>query len=152
MPRLGGGGCVVEGRSGADEVDVAVAGGLLIAAGLTMLVWTVVLFDRVGEGTLAIGSPVKLVVRGPYRHVRNPMMTSVFGIQLGTAIAFASPWLFGWFAWSPLSAAFAHAHLAAIGWAVMMVVGLSYRLIPMIVPAELYPVKIECDSILIGID
>jgi protein-S-isoprenylcysteine O-methyltransferase Ste14 len=63
-----------------------------------MLVWTVVLFDRVGEGTLAIGSPVKLVVRGPYRHVRNPMMTGVFWIQLGTAIASTSPWLFGWFA------------------------------------------------------
>ena len=27
-----------------------------------------------------------------------------------------------------MSAAFAHAHVAAIGWAVMMVVGLSYRL------------------------
>jgi protein-S-isoprenylcysteine O-methyltransferase Ste14 len=76
---------------------LAIAGGLLIALGLGMLVWTVVLFDRVGEGTLAIGSPVKLVVRGPYRHVRNPMMTGVFCIQLGTAIATASPWLFGWF-------------------------------------------------------
>jgi len=77
---------------------LAIAGGLLIALGLGMLVWTVVLFDRVGEGTLAIGSPVKLVVRGPYRHVRNPMMTGVFCIQLGTAIATMSPWLFGWFA------------------------------------------------------
>ena len=76
----------------------AVAGAVLIAFGLIMLVWTVVLFDRVGEGTLAIGSPVKLVVRGPYRHVRNPMMTGVFCIQLGTAIATMSPWLFGWFA------------------------------------------------------
>jgi protein-S-isoprenylcysteine O-methyltransferase Ste14 len=76
---------------------LALTGGLLIVLGLGMLVWTVVLFDRVGEGTLAIGSPVKLVVRGPYRHVRNPMMTAVFCIQLGTAIATASPWLFGWF-------------------------------------------------------
>ncbi len=75
---------------------LAVCGGLLIAFGLGMLVWTVVLFDRIGEGTLAIGSPVNLVVRGPYRHVRNPMMTGVFCIQLGTAIATASPWLFGW--------------------------------------------------------
>jgi protein-S-isoprenylcysteine O-methyltransferase Ste14 len=76
---------------------LAVAGAVLIAFGLVMLVWTVVLFDRVGEGTLAIGSPVKLVVRGPYRHVRNPMMTGVFCIQLGTAAATASPWLLGWF-------------------------------------------------------
>jgi protein-S-isoprenylcysteine O-methyltransferase Ste14 len=76
---------------------LAFAGGALIAFGLGMLVWTVVLFDRVGEGTVAIGSPVKLVVRGPYQHVRNPMMSAVFCIQLGTAIATASPWLFGWF-------------------------------------------------------
>ncbi len=32
---------------------------------------------------------------------------------------------------------FAHAHIAAIGWAVMMVVGLSYRLIPMMLPAAM---------------
>jgi hypothetical protein len=45
--------------------------------------------------------------------------------------------LYAWVAWSPMSAAFAHAHLAAVGWAVMMVIGLSYRLLPMIVPAEM---------------
>jgi hypothetical protein len=45
--------------------------------------------------------------------------------------------IYSWFTWSPMAAAFAHAHLAAIGWAVMMVVGLSYRLIPMIVPARM---------------
>jgi protein-S-isoprenylcysteine O-methyltransferase Ste14 len=78
-------------------VLLVVMGGALIVFGLGMLIWTVILFDRVGEGTLAIGSPVKLVVRGPYRHVRNPMMSGVFCIQLGTAVATASPWLFAWF-------------------------------------------------------
>ena len=34
-----------------------------------------------------------------------------------------------------LSNVFAHAHLAAIGWVCMMVVGLGYRLLPMIIPA-----------------
>lgn len=38
---------------------------------------------------------------------------------------------------SPLAATYAHAHLAAIGWAAMMVVGLSYRLIPMMLPAAM---------------
>jgi protein-S-isoprenylcysteine O-methyltransferase Ste14 len=91
--------------TGVDAPDLGTVPGLLlvtagialIAGGLGMLVWTVVLFDRVGEGTLAIGSPIKLVVRGPYRHVRNPMMTGVFCIQLGTAAVLASPWLLGWF-------------------------------------------------------
>lgn len=69
-----------------------------IGIGLAFLAWTVWLFDRVGEGALAVGSPVNLVVRGPYRHVRNPMMTAVFCLQLGTAALTASPWLLAWFA------------------------------------------------------
>ena len=38
---------------------------------------------------------------------------------------------------SPLAATYAHAHLAAVGWATMMVVGLGYRLIPMMLPAAM---------------
>ena len=72
--------------------------------------------------------PVKLHVALAFANV---ILASVFGMLIGLNR------IYGWFAWSPMSAAFAHAHLAAIGWAVMMVVGLSYRLIPMIVPAEM---------------
>lgn len=36
-----------------------------------------------------------------------------------------------------LANVFAHAHLAAIGWASMMVVGIAYRLLPMILPAQM---------------
>ncbi len=43
----------------------------------------------------------------------------------------------GWVAWPPLAAASAHLHLAMVGWATMMFVGLAYRLIPMIVPARM---------------
>jgi hypothetical protein len=32
---------------------------------------------------------------------------------------------------------FAHAHLAAVGWATMMVVGVAYRMLPMIFPAKM---------------
>jgi hypothetical protein len=35
-----------------------------------------------------------------------------------------------------LSNVFAHAHLAAVGWATMMVVGVGYRLLPMTLPAK----------------
>src|SRR6202035_5858710 len=74
------------------------AGCLLIAAGLGLMIWTNVLFDRVGEGTLGLGDvmgePVHLVVRGPYRHVRNPMITGVLCILLGeAAITAATPLL-----------------------------------------------------------
>jgi hypothetical protein len=36
-----------------------------------------------------------------------------------------------------LANVFAHAHLAALGWATMMVVGVAYRLLPMILPAAM---------------
>jgi hypothetical protein len=36
----------------------------------------------------------------------------------------------------PLASVYAHAHLAAVGWVLMMVIGLSYRLIPMMLPAH----------------
>ncbi len=36
-----------------------------------------------------------------------------------------------------LANVFAHAHLAAIGWASMMVVGVGYRLLPMVLPAQM---------------
>jgi len=36
-----------------------------------------------------------------------------------------------------LANVFAHAHLAAIGWAVMMVVGVAYRLLPMTLPSKM---------------
>jgi protein-S-isoprenylcysteine O-methyltransferase Ste14 len=62
----------------------------------------VVLFHRVGKGTLGVGNvmgePVHLVVRGPYRHVRNPMITGVLCILLGEAAVTASGWLLLWFA------------------------------------------------------
>jgi hypothetical protein len=72
--------------------------------------------------------PIKLHVTLAFA---NMIAASLFGVVLGLNR------MFGWFALSPMSAAFAHAHVAAIGWAVMMVIGLSYRLIPMIVPAAM---------------
>ena len=83
-------------------IGLATIGGLLIAGGVAMLFWTVYLFDRVGKGTLGVGEvmgqPINLVVRGPYRHVRNPMISGVLAILLGEAALFASGWLLLWFA------------------------------------------------------
>jgi protein-S-isoprenylcysteine O-methyltransferase Ste14 len=83
-------------------VGLVSAGGLLIAAGLALMIWTITLFDRVGKGTLGVGDllgePVNLVVRGPYRHVRNPMISGVLCILLGEAAIAASGCLLLWFA------------------------------------------------------
>jgi protein-S-isoprenylcysteine O-methyltransferase Ste14 len=74
-----------------------VLGGAMIAAGLTLVVWTVRLFATVGEGTLAPWDPTsRLVVRGPYRHVRHPMISGVVLLLIGEAALLGSPALLAW--------------------------------------------------------
>ena len=69
----------------------AILGGLLLAAGLFLVVWTIRLFVVVGRGTLAPWDPTAaLVARGPYRYVRNPMITGVATILAGQALFFRS--------------------------------------------------------------
>jgi protein-S-isoprenylcysteine O-methyltransferase Ste14 len=66
-------------------------GGVLIAAGLSLVVRTVALVVTVGRGTLAPWDPTsRLVVQGPYRYVRNPMITGVLTILLGEAALLGS--------------------------------------------------------------
>src|SRR5690606_22758622 len=86
----------------------AVLGLLLALAGLALLIWTIVLFDRVGHGTLSPLNPTQaLVLVGPYRHVRNPMFTGVLAILGGESLITASPLLLAWFVlfWTALAIA-----------------------------------------------
>jgi protein-S-isoprenylcysteine O-methyltransferase Ste14 len=76
----------------------ATAGIVLIAIGLALVTWTVSLFARIGKGTLAPWDPTsQLVVVGPYRHVRNPMISGVLAVILGEAALFGSVPLLVWF-------------------------------------------------------
>ena len=62
-----------------------------LAAGLLLAGWTLRLFATVGQGTPAPWDPPqKLVVRGPYRHVRNPMISSVLLMLAGEALLYQS--------------------------------------------------------------
>jgi protein-S-isoprenylcysteine O-methyltransferase Ste14 len=71
----------------------------LVAVGLVFVVWTVRLFSTVGHGTLAPWDPTaRLVARGPYLHVRNPMISGVAFVLAGEAVAFHSKSLLVWFA------------------------------------------------------
>jgi protein-S-isoprenylcysteine O-methyltransferase Ste14 len=88
-------------QSGADLAawPLAFLGVALTAIGLVLVAWTVALFARVGRGTLAPWDPTsRLVVVGPYRHVRNPMISGGLAILLGEAALFASVTLLLWFA------------------------------------------------------
>jgi protein-S-isoprenylcysteine O-methyltransferase Ste14 len=70
----------------------------LIGLGLLIMYKTISLFASVGEGTLAPWDPPrKLVVRGIYRYVRNPMISGVLSILLGEAAIFGSLALLVWF-------------------------------------------------------
>lgn len=65
---------------------------------LVLMVWTVRLFvARGGGGTPAPWDPIRnLVVDGPYRHVRNPMLIGVILFLVAEAIWLASWPLLAW--------------------------------------------------------
>src|SRR5688572_17152474 len=66
------------GWGGAPAVDglSMAAGAGVFAIGFGLFAWCVWLFARVGQGTLAPWDPTqRLVAVGPYRHVRNPMIS-----------------------------------------------------------------------------
>ncbi len=70
-------------------------GVLLLVAGLALFAATLRRFAVDGRGTLAPWDPPRqLVIRGAYRHVRNPMITGVLFVLLGeTAVARSVPLL-----------------------------------------------------------
>lgn len=71
------------------------AGVALLIAGLGLFSWCIALFARVGRGTLAPWDPTgNLVAVGPYRHVRNPMISGVAMMMLGQALLWGS-WAVG---------------------------------------------------------
>jgi protein-S-isoprenylcysteine O-methyltransferase Ste14 len=73
-----------------------ICGALLYLVGISLLVRTTGLFAR-HHGSLAPWNPpTEMVVLGPYRHVRNPMISGVYAMLIGEALGFFSPWLAGW--------------------------------------------------------
>jgi protein-S-isoprenylcysteine O-methyltransferase Ste14 len=73
-------------------------GCVLLGLGVLLIYKTVTLFATVGDGTLAPWDPPRrLVVRGPYRHVRNPMISGVLLALLGEATLLGSVSLLAWF-------------------------------------------------------
>jgi hypothetical protein len=73
------------------------------------------------------------VPAGVRLHIALAFLNIVAAAALGMLIGFDRSR--GFLAISPLAVMFAHAHLAAAGWVMMLVIGLSYRLIPMMLPA-----------------
>jgi protein-S-isoprenylcysteine O-methyltransferase Ste14 len=69
----------------------------LICSGFAVWVWTVRLLATVGRGTLAPWDPTShLVAVGPYRRLRNPMITAVLAVLAGEGVLFGSVSLLIW--------------------------------------------------------
>lgn len=79
------------------NVIAGLVGLSLIAIGLTLVVTTIRLFVQVGRGTLAPWDATEtLVVVGPYRYVRNPMISGVIFTLFGESVLCGSVWVLGW--------------------------------------------------------
>ncbi len=72
--------------------DVTLWVGLIIGCiGLALAIWTVALFSKHGSGTPAPWNPPsRFVVRGPYRHVRNPMIIGALFMIVSEALVLRS--------------------------------------------------------------
>jgi protein-S-isoprenylcysteine O-methyltransferase Ste14 len=70
---------------------------ILILAGLTIMGFCIASFIQIGKGTLAPWSPTKkLVIKGLYRYVRNPMILGVLTVLFGEALALLSKSILIW--------------------------------------------------------
>src|SRR5262249_44286748 len=78
-------------------VPISVLAGLILYGwGVSLLVRTTRLFAS-HHGSLAPWNPPReIVLSGPYRYSRNPMITGVYAMLLGETMALRSPWIGAW--------------------------------------------------------
>jgi protein-S-isoprenylcysteine O-methyltransferase Ste14 len=70
---------------------VQIAGMILVAIGTLIALWCVLTFVFIGKGTPApFDPPRRLVIRGPYRFVRNPMYIGAGLTIAGAAVFYES--------------------------------------------------------------
>lgn len=74
-----------------------ILGFILLIFGLYMAISTMILFHKIGKGTLAPWAATKhLIVEGPYKYTRNPMITGVLSILAAEALILSSVNIFYW--------------------------------------------------------
>ncbi|OGO22224.1 MAG: hypothetical protein A2Y54_08580 [Chloroflexi bacterium RBG_16_51_16] len=67
-------------------------GGSIALIGFALVIWTIVIFKTIGKGTpYPYLPPLELVISGPYRYSRNPMVAGGFLALVGEAGIYQSP-------------------------------------------------------------
>lgn len=119
--------------------------------GMVAHVWTVTYDGMAWSAGLVLGAIAYIghraarslkrsaVPAGVSLHVRLAFFNILIAGALGIVIGLDRTR--GFLGLPPVAATYAHAHLAALGWAAMMVIGLSYRLVPMLLPAAMPPAR-----------
>lgn len=67
-------------------------GALLMAGGLLLFVWALVLFSRARTGIMFHSPARRLMMRGPYSWSRNPQYVSFAAIYIGGAFVMNTAW------------------------------------------------------------
>jgi protein-S-isoprenylcysteine O-methyltransferase Ste14 len=90
--------CLTRWRAGAVyPMPVRATGAVMTAVGSAALLGAFAQFALEGRGTPAPPAPTEqLVVRGPYRYVRNPMYLAVLAVITGQALLVGRPVLLGY--------------------------------------------------------
>lgn len=86
-------------------------------------------------GRIAAGLPRARVPAAVKRHIAFACLNFALAASMGVLLGFDKAYHF--LPGFVLSNVFAHAHLAAVGWATMMVIGIGYRLLPMTLPSKM---------------
>ena len=74
-----------------ESIVFKLLGLVFLISGLVLFFWSVYLFWAFGKGTLAPWTPTqKLIIRGPYKYCRNPMISGVLFILLGETLVLNS--------------------------------------------------------------
>ena len=77
------------------SISQIVLGVILFCGGLGLFIKTTLLFHKVGQGTLSpLAPPKRLIIKGPYKRVRNPMLLGILCILLSEALLFSSSCIF----------------------------------------------------------
>jgi protein-S-isoprenylcysteine O-methyltransferase Ste14 len=82
------------GHGALDVGALRALGGVLVVVGLAVVLWCFACFVRDGRGTPSpLAPPPRLVARGPYRVVRNPMYVATTAIIAGEGLLIGRPLL-----------------------------------------------------------